>query len=249
MRRYISDFCAMPIYLLDYYLVVREFFFSFLSKTRVTMTLSTLALVAVAAAAATTTVASATSLPYSEYILAPKSRTVLPVSIHSSNGSVSNPEALLQGASNGSAVFTGNASTAYDFGINIAGIVSVSVGGSVDSTGDYIGVTFSESSLWISNRSSDATADAGKDETLWFRVNATGKYTAPRDKMRGGFRYMTLVHNGTGSLEVTGAEVHYTAMPHWADDAIGNYTGYFHCDGKERFFLNVTLANGRQMSC
>lgn len=84
--------------------------------------------------------------------------------------------------------------------------------------------------MWISNRSSDATADAGKDETLWFHVNGTGRYTAPKEKGRGAFRYMTLVHNGTGSLEVTGAEVHYTAMPHWEDDALGNYTGYFHCD-------------------
>lgn len=43
---------------------------------------------------------------------------------------------------------------------------------------------------------------------------------------------MTLVHNATGSVEVKGAEVHYTPMPHWEDDAIGNYTGYFHSDGK-----------------
>jgi hypothetical protein len=174
------------------------------------------------------TAAPAIAIPYEQYILAPKSRTVLPVSVHSSNGSVTNPESLTK--PNGSSVFTGEAATAYDFGINIAGLVSVTVG-SVDSTDEYIGVTFSESSLWVSNRSSDATADAGKDETLWFRVNGTGTYTAPREKLRGAFRYMTLVHNGTGSLEVTGAHVHYTAMPHWEDDAIGNYTGYFHCDG------------------
>lgn len=46
---------------------------------------------------------------------------------------------------------------------------------------------------------------------------------------------MTLVHNSTdGKVEVTSAEVHYTAMPHWEDDALANYTGYFHCDGKSR---------------
>jgi hypothetical protein len=169
------------------------------------------------------------AVPYEEYILAPKSRTLYPVSVHSSNGSVSNPESLT--SSKGSSVFTGESATAYDFGINIAGLVTVTVG-SVNSSEDaYIGVTFSESSLWISNRSSDATADAGKDETLWFHVNGAGRYTAPKDKERGAFRYMTLVHNGTGSMEVTAAEVHYTAMPHWEDDALGNYTGYFHCDG------------------
>lgn len=176
------------------------------------------------AALATTSVA----IPYDEYILAPRSRTLHPVSVHTTNGSVSNPESLT--SANGSSTFDGDAATSYDFGINIAGVVSLNVR-SVSDSSQYIGVTFSESSLWVSNASSDATADAGKDETLWFHVTAPGRYTAPRDKERGGFRYMTLVHNTTGTVEVTSAEVHYTAMPHWEDDAIANYTGYFHCDG------------------
>jgi hypothetical protein len=174
------------------------------------------------------------SIPYSQYILAPPSRTLHPVSVHSTNGSVTHPESLTRSSSeNGSSIFTGEAATAYDFGINIAGLVTVTIGSvNASSTADeYIGVTFSESSLWISNRSSDATADAGKDETLWFRINGTGRYTAPKAKARGAFRYMTVVHNGTGSVEVTGAEVHFTAMPHWEDGALGDYTGFFHCDG------------------
>jgi hypothetical protein len=171
------------------------------------------------------------AIPYDQYILAPKSRTLHPVSVHSSNGSVITPEHLITSSpSNSTAVFQGESATAYDFGINIAGIVTLNVA-SVSSQDEYIGVTFSESSLWVSNASSDATADAGKDETLWFHVTTPGRYTAPREKERGGFRYMTLVHNGTGSVEVAGAEVHYTPMPHWEDDAIGNYTGYFHCNG------------------
>ncbi|KAF2633038.1 glycoside hydrolase family 78 protein [Macroventuria anomochaeta] len=172
-------------------------------------------------------VAPAIAIPYDEYILAPRSRTLHPVSVHNTNGSVSNPENLTR--SNGSTTFDGNAATSYDFGINIAGVVSLNINSVSDSL-QYIGVTFSESSYWISNASSDATADAGKDETLWFHVTEPGRYTAPRKKERGGFRYMTLVHNSTGTVEVTSAEVHYTAMPHWEDDAIANYTGYFHCD-------------------
>lgn len=171
----------------------------------------------------------AIAIPYSEYILAPRSRTIHPITVHNSNGSVSNAESLTN--SNGSSVFDGVAATSYDFGIDIAGVVSLNIG-SVSDSSQYIGVTFSESSLWVSNASSDATADAGKDETLWFHVTTPGVYTAPRKKERGGFRYMTLVHNSTGTVEVTGTEVHYTAMPHWADDALANYTGYFHCDGK-----------------
>ncbi|KAL5377978.1 hypothetical protein DPSP01_009424 [Paraphaeosphaeria sporulosa] len=172
-------------------------------------------------------ISSASAIPYAEYILAPDSRTLHPASVHSSNGSVSNAESLT--SSPGSAVFEDDAATAYDFGKNIAGVVSLTVG-SVSDSDQYIGVTFSESSLWVSNKSSDATADAGKDETLWFQVTAPGRYTAPREKERGGFRYMTVVHNGTGKVEITSAEVYFTPMPHWEDDALRNYTGYFHCD-------------------
>ncbi|KAF2644999.1 Six-hairpin glycosidase [Massarina eburnea CBS 473.64] len=172
------------------------------------------------------------AIPYEEYILAPKSRTLHPVSVHSSNGSVSHPDGLTK--SNGSTVFSGDAATAYDFGKNIAGVVTLEIG-SVSNNGsngtqDYIGVTFSESSIWVSNKSCDATADAGKDEILWFKVDGPGRYSAPREKERGAFRYMTLVHNSTGSVEVTAAEIYFTPMPHWEDDALANYTGYFHCD-------------------
>jgi hypothetical protein len=186
--------------------------------------------------------ASTTSaISYEQYILAPKSRTLHPISIHSSNGSVSSPEALLASSSaNTKSIFTGDSATAYDFGINIAGIVSLDVA-AVSDAHQAIGVTFSESSLWISNKSSDATADAGKDETLWFNVTGPGRYTAPREKERGGFRYMTLVHEGEGNVELGGVDVHYTPMPHWADDAIGNYTGWFHCEGNSPFLFRFLI--------
>jgi len=172
------------------------------------------------------------AIPYEQYILAPKSRTLHPITVHNSNGSVSNPEGLTTtSSSNDTCTFEGEAATAFDFGINIAGIVTLNIA-AVSDENQYIGVTFSESSLWVSNASSDATADAGKDEIMWFHVTGPGRYTAPREKERGGFRYMSLIHNGTGTVEIAAAEVHYTPMPHWEDDAIGNYTGYFHCDGK-----------------
>jgi hypothetical protein len=170
------------------------------------------------------------AIPYEEYILAPSSRTVYPVSVHSTNGSVTDP-ASLTSSSSGSSVFSDDAATAYDFGKNIAGVVTLTIG-SVSGSSQAIGVTFSESSFWVSNKSCDATADAGKDETLWFNVTGPGTYTAPRDKERGGFRYMTLVHEGQGSVEVTAAEVEFTPMPHWEGGALRNYSGYFHSDGE-----------------
>jgi hypothetical protein len=53
---------------------------------------------------------------YEEYILAPASRTLHPVSVHKVNGSVSGAESLI-GESTGSATFQGqSAAVTYDFG-------------------------------------------------------------------------------------------------------------------------------------
>lgn len=68
------------------------------------------------------------------------------------------------------------------------------------------------------------------DEPLWFSPSGSVKVTAAPEKDRGAFRYLTLMHNTTGSIEVQSLSVHYTPMPHYADDQMSNYTGYFHCD-------------------
>lgn len=105
------------------------------------------------------------SVPYSEYILAPSSRTVYPVSVYKVNGTVDNAEGLLNGV-NGTATFTASSNVTFDFGKNIAGQVSVVAGDSVYSPDAVIFVTFTESSLWISGIASDGTADSGMDEPL-----------------------------------------------------------------------------------
>lgn len=164
---------------------------------------------------------------YEEYILAPSSRTLHPVSVYQVNGTVSGADSML-GPSVGSTAFEGISSVTYDFGKNIAGIVTLQIG-DFDSQ-QFVGITFSESSLWISGDGSDATADAGLDETLWFSVTAPGDLTVPKEHERGGFRYLSLLHNTTGTLEIEMVTVHFTPMPHYAKDQLRNYTGYFHCD-------------------
>jgi hypothetical protein len=113
-------------------------------------------------------------------------------------------------------------------GKNIAGIVSLQIGNA--DADQFIGLTYTESSLWISNISSDATEDSGMDEPLWFQPTEAGIVSVSHEHERGGFRYLTLVHNTTGSITVEQVSVHFTAMPHYADDQINNYTGYFHCN-------------------
>nr|8HMM_A Chain A, Bac_rhamnosid6H domain-containing protein [Aspergillus oryzae] len=163
-------------------------------------------------------------VPYNEYILAPASRHLVPFEVLEVNGSVTDPSSLTQ-STGGNATFNGPASVTFDFGRNIAGIVSLDIGSS--STRDaFIGVTFTESSLWISSQACDATADSGLDSPLWFPVGrGAGTYTADKKHNRGAFRYMTLVTNTTAVVSVRNVQINYTAAP---SQDLRAYTGYFH---------------------
>lgn len=109
---------------------------------------------------------SAYAVPYSEYILAPSSRTVNPVSVYNVNGTVDNAEGLLNGV-NGTAAFSPASAVTFDFGKNIAGQVSVVVPASSAASDAVIWLTFTESSMWISGNGSDATASDGVDEPMY----------------------------------------------------------------------------------
>ena len=163
-------------------------------------------------------------VPYSEYILTPRSRTVRPDSVYNVNGSVNDAAAL---TSSGTATFNGISAVTYDFGKNIGGIVSFNVS-SVEGSDQYIGISFTESSLWINSEGCDATADAGLDEALWFSVDSARSYTAEKKHQRGGFRYLNVYHNTTGKVSLSGLSIYFTAIPQVAEEDMGAYTGYFH---------------------
>jgi len=163
---------------------------------------------------------------YSEYILAPDSRTLYPERVHRVNGTVSGAESLA-GAKHGSAYFYGPSSVTFDYGRNIAGVVSVTVG-EVSSSDAVIGLTYTESSLWISGQASDATALAGLDEVLWLPVgNGPGTYSVERWHERGAFKYLSLISNTSSMVEVTSISTNFTAAP--VQD-LRAYRGYFHSD-------------------
>lgn len=108
----------------------------------------------------------AQSVPYSEYILAPSSRTINPVAVYNVNGTVDNAEGLLNGV-NATATFSANSAVTYDFGKNIAGQVSVVAGNSAYSPDAVIWLTYSESNLWISGNASDATSSIDLDDPMY----------------------------------------------------------------------------------
>ena len=171
-------------------------------------------------------------VPYQQYILAPSSRIVRPVAVHLQSGSLSSETALLDSeASSGRSLtlVASSSSVTYDFGKNIAGWVNFNTTSSRGS----VGFTFTESSLWISSGASDATADAGPDAPLVFNITGAGHYAAPNEKERGAFRYLTVVNLGSDPLSIDDLWVHFTAMPHWADDSLQKYTGWFHSNDEK----------------
>lgn len=203
-------------------------------------TMSLLSLLWLLPLALTANAASAAS--YKEYILAPDSRTIYPSAIHRVNGSVSNANSLLASAS-GNATFNGNASVTFDYTKNVGGVVSLTVASS-SPPGTVLGVTFTESSLWINGHASDATADAGLDSPLWIHVgDGPGTYTVAPEFDRGAFRYLSLVSNSSAPVEVTSVAVNFTAAP---TQELREYSGYFHSDDE---LLNRIWYAGKFSSC
>ncbi|THX36416.1 bacterial alpha-L-rhamnosidase domain-containing protein [Aureobasidium pullulans] len=167
---------------------------------------------------------------YDEYILAPSSRTLHPKAVYQDkvNGTITGASSLA-GDSKGSAVFSGISAVTYDFGVNIGGLVSLTVGNKTDfSNNQSIAITYSESSQWISGIACDATQDSGMDEALWFYPSGPGEVSVDRQHERGGFRYLSLIHNTTGDIEITEVTVEFTPSP--TTDDLRNYTGFFHSD-------------------
>ncbi|KAJ5736433.1 uncharacterized protein N7483_001558 [Penicillium malachiteum] len=165
--------------------------------------------------------AAAVKVPYEEYILAPASRNLVPTSVYQVNGSVTNTN------SSGKATFNGLSSFTLDFGKNVAGLVSLDVE-SVSSPSAFLGVTFTESNLWISSKYSDATGNSGYDSVLWFDVGkGAGVYTPGSQFQRGAFRYLTVVSNTSATINLNSVHVNFTAAPM---QSLRDYTGWFHSD-------------------
>ncbi|KAJ9615742.1 hypothetical protein H2200_001819 [Cladophialophora chaetospira] len=168
---------------------------------------------------------------YAQYILTPSSRTILPASVYNVNGTVENAAGLLN--TGGNATFTGPSAVTYDFGKNVAGLVSFDYNTTANARNEYIGISFTESSLWINSDGCDATADAGIDEALWFSVNGSGHRQASKEHQRGGFRYLNVYHNTSGMVTLSNLSIHFTAVPQKAEGDLQAYTGYFHTNDEQ----------------
>ncbi|KAF7321961.1 Six-hairpin glycosidase [Mycena kentingensis (nom. inval.)] len=184
--------------------------------------------------------------PWDAFNFAPASKTVYPAGIHSTVGTVTGAEKLVNNA--GSATLSGNGSwVTLDFGVEVivlpiravkcpdnfqvGGLISMTFG-SVSSTSS-VGLSFTESPMFIRSFASDDSAfpDASTTWDSIFNITApipSGFYTQPAFSLRGGFRYLTVVLKDGANAHATISNIScaISFMPH-VDD-LRAYTGYFY---------------------
>jgi hypothetical protein len=161
--------------------------------------------------------------PGDPYNLSPTSRTIAPTSVYTTSGTVTNPGNVLSGQATR---LTGiGASVTLDFGKEVGGIITLGFAGS-SGAGQSVGLAFSESSQSV-GPNSDASA-GGTDGAIFAAVTGAGSYTMPTDKLRGGFRYLTLFLNSGGWVDVNRVSLNFTAAPGLSNPS--SYPDYFFSD-------------------
>jgi hypothetical protein len=160
-------------------------------------------------------------------ILAPATRTLAPVAIQSTAGTVTSPRNVLSGAS--TRISGTHSYVVLDFGKEVGGLVTLTFAGASGS-GQQVGLAFTESSLYVgpvSDLSSGAAfSGTGTDGAIYAMVNGAGTYTMPTDKLRGGFRYLTVFMNSTGWVDLNGVSLNFTGAAGMANPQA--YPNYFY---------------------
>src|SRR5256885_15511140 len=153
--------------------------------------------------------------------LSPTSRTVRPVAVQSTSGSVANPQNVLSGQP--TRLSGTNSSITLDFGKEVGGIATVLFGAT--SGGQRIGLAFTESSLFI-GRASDASNGGSVDGAIFGNAPTNGTYVMPAARLRGGFRYLTIFLSTAGFVDLSGVSLNFTPAPGKANPAA--YANYFY---------------------
>jgi hypothetical protein len=166
--------------------------------------------------------AMATANPWDGYNLSPSTRTLTPTGVLRTYGGVSTQDGVttLSGA---------QSAVVLDFGKEVAGLVSVRFAAASDAA-QQLGLAFSESTTFVSRTGSDfsngGAAGNQPDGILTTPVTPGATYTMPVDKLRGGFRYLTLVLTTGGSVSFDSVSLHFTAAPAMSDPSA--YRNYFY---------------------
>ncbi|MFD0026561.1 alpha-L-rhamnosidase C-terminal domain-containing protein [Streptomyces sp. NPDC058382] len=177
--------------------------------------------------------------------LSPASRTVRPVAVYTTSGTVEGAASLTSRHGSGTARLTGaGSSLTLDFGKEVGGFVTLTVAGSSARDG-IVGLTYSELSTYVGPSASDGSNGGTNDEPavrypappggrvdtskdVPVAEDGSAREVTPASQQRGGFRYLTLVNESGGTLALTGVTVRVTFAPNARD--LRAYPNYFHCD-------------------
>ncbi|KAF2021681.1 glycoside hydrolase family 78 protein [Aaosphaeria arxii CBS 175.79] len=174
----------------------------------------------------------AAAIPYREYILMPDSRKLLPQSVYATTGTTVGAASILDNLNSSQSapqlILSANSSVTYDYGKNIAGIVSVQVS-RVSNPQQRIGLTFSESNMYVSPDHSDSTGLV-LDNVTYLDTPGPGTFTLPPWLRRGGFRYLTITNEGVDEVQLSQVSTEFTSMPDYREDQLQAYTGWFNCN-------------------
>jgi hypothetical protein len=160
--------------------------------------------------------------PWESNMYSPASRTVSPVTILDASNQILS-------AYPGPAQLNGNGSLlVFDFGQEVGGIVTVTYAASGEGS---LGLAFTEAKNFTGYESDESNGGGGPDGALYANVTSesltSGSYTMPLDKLRGGFRYLSLftLSNTSISVDIHAIELEISFQPAWSN--LRAYAGYF----------------------
>ena len=116
----------------------------------------------------------------------------------------------------------------FDFGKEVGGITTVTF---QSSGSGGLGFAFTEARNFVGEWSDDSNGNfTGPDGALYTTLvpsNGSMTWTMPQEKLRGGFRYMTifLVTNATATVSLESVDVQLDFQPTWPN--LQAYQGYF----------------------
>src|SRR5579872_5567736 len=162
--------------------------------------------------------------PWQQYNLAPASRTVSPVAVYATSGSIANPSNVLSGQPT---TISGSGSyIILDFGKEVGGYTSLTFSGSSDAN-QSVGLTFSESSLYATGGDgSNGNAFGPSDGALTASVSGASTYTVQSPYLRGGFRYLAISLTSGGWVNLSRVSLNYSPDPNRATP--NQYPNYFY---------------------
>jgi hypothetical protein len=142
---------------------------------------------------------------HGDKLLARRHTTVYPTDLCGMNGNISNASSLI-GAASGSVIFTNASAATYNFGSILTDVTAVTLTIGDTDRDQYIGIvpfSVDADGTCLTGNANDP-GDAG---AAWFFIDGPGNFTTPLRFAGDNFRYLSLLHNTTGAVQVRSLNV------------------------------------------